>query len=111
MKILGYNYKIVVKTDDNMEALGHCKYAQLQININEKQCPQQVESTILHEMMHAINYHLYLGLEERHIMGLEAGLYQSLIDNGVDLSPLVKDLQNDQMEQQPASPTVSPKAR
>lgn len=95
MKILGYQYKIVKKHSDNIEGLGYCKSTQLQIDINEKQAPQQLESTMLHEMLHALSYHLHLELSEQQVMSLEAGLYQSLIDNGIDLSPLTKELNNE----------------
>lgn len=96
MKILGYNYKMNYKAKKNMYHLGENKSTSLQMNIRKKQSPQQTESTILHEMIHALSYHLKLDLEERQVMSLEAGLYQALTENGVDLSPLTKELTNNE---------------
>ena len=93
MKILGYNYKILHKSKKDMESLGLCRYGKLQIHISKKQAPQQKESTVLHEMIHAISYHLHLELSEQQIMALESGLYQALIDNGINLTPLTRELE------------------
>jgi len=60
------------------------------IIIDPLQCKQAQESSVLHEMIEALNYHLDLKLQHETIMQLEAGLYQCLKDNGVDLSSLVK---------------------
>jgi len=92
MKILGYNYKMNYKSKKDMYYLGENKSISLQINIRKKQSSQQTQSTVLHEMIHALSYHLKLDLEERQVMALEAGLYQCLTENGVDLSPLTKEL-------------------
>lgn len=45
-------------------------------------------STMIHEAMEALNYHLGLDMEESQIMAMEAGLFQVLVEAGVDLSPL-----------------------
>ena len=92
MKILGYNYKLNYKAKKDMYNLGACEGTLLKIDIRKKQSPQQTQSTVLHEMIHALSYHLHLELDEKQVMGLESGLYQALTDNGVDLSPLVKEL-------------------
>ena len=47
---------------------------------------------MLHEIIEAINYHLELEMEHNVRMGLEAALFQVLTANGVDLSPLTKDV-------------------
>ena len=65
----------------------HAKSQSIQIanDINQ----QQDESTMIHEAIEAINYHLGLELEHKDITALEAALYQVLTDNGVDLAPLM----------------------
>ena len=47
-------------------------------------------STILHEIIEAINYHLEIKLEEAQIKQLEVGLHQVLSENGVNLSLLTQ---------------------
>ena len=90
MKILGYNYTVDrSKSQDEVGAMGrfHAKSQAIQIanDINQ----QQDESTMIHEAIEAINYHLGLELEHKDITALEAALYQVLTDNGVDLAPLM----------------------
>lgn len=92
MKILGYKYTIDQSKD--MDSIGgafgqfHARTQTIQL-ANDADL-QQVQSTLLHEIIEAINYHLQLKLEHPQIMGLEAGLYQVLVDNGVNLSVLIE---------------------
>lgn len=90
MKILGYDYKLKCSTE--MDTLGQANFKLLRIQIADGYDEQQQVSTVLHEVIECVNYHLKIGLEERDVMGLEAGLYQVLTDAGIDLSPLVKEL-------------------
>lgn len=87
MKILGYNYALV--TDTDMEALGSMHSRSQRLKLATDMHPDQQLSTLLHEIIEALNYHLDLGIQHQTIMALEAGLYQVLADNGVDLSPLM----------------------
>ena len=89
VNILGYEYKI--KPKKMKRALGKFKFSKLEIVIDTKQNDQQKESTVLHEMVHAISAHLKLDLSEEVVTRLETGLYQSLTNNGVDLSPLIRE--------------------
>jgi hypothetical protein len=89
MKILGYTYTVVQDgLQDDIGAMGRCQPHRLRIQIAEDIVPEQVLSTVLHEALEALGYHLELGLPHNVIMSLEAGLYQVLTENGVDLSPL-----------------------
>jgi hypothetical protein len=93
MKILGYDYKVIL--DDIVEDLGvygryHAKSHQIQIA--KDLCEQEVVSSLLHETLEALNYHQGWGLEHNIIMSLESSLYQVLVDNGVDLKPLAKEI-------------------
>lgn len=93
MKILGYDYEIICDGDvDLMGSMGrfHCKNQKLQIATDI--CGQEKISTILHEIIEAINYHLNLRLEHNIIMSLESALFQILTANGVDLSPLANEI-------------------
>jgi len=94
MKILGYDYTIYTNGDvEHIGAAGRFHPRVQKIQIASDQNQQQRESTVLHEVIEALSYHLQLDLEHRAIMGLEAGLYQAMRDSGVDLSPLTRELQ------------------
>ncbi len=90
IKILGYNYSIT-QTDlvDSMNTFGR-HHAQLQhIQLAKDLCIQQTESTILHEILEALNYYLDLNIPHQSLMSLESTLYQTLTENEVDFSPLL----------------------
>ena len=89
MKILGYTYKVIQEGDDDMiGSFGRHHPKGQVIQIAEGLSPDQTISTVLHEIIEALNYCMELGLEHSAKMSLESGLYQVLTDNGVDLSPL-----------------------
>ena len=96
MRILGYDYKLIEDGDSDMIGTYgrfHAKTQVLQIATGLTQ--QQRESTVLHEILEALNYHDNLGLNDKTIMPLEAGLYQVLADMGMNLSLLTKELDGD----------------
>jgi hypothetical protein len=94
VKILGYEFQLERKeSTSDLGAMGWYKGRVQKIQIATDMHPEQELSTILHEIIEALNYHLSLGIEHKSIMALEAGLYQCLIDNGVDLTPLRKEIQ------------------
>lgn len=91
MKILGYDYTVVEVTDS--EEFGSFDAQQQQILISADLCTEQQASTILHEIIEVINYHLDLDLEHSSIMALEAALYQVLVDSKVDLPMLLNSIE------------------
>lgn len=91
MKILGYNYELAQRND--LESMGRLWTAKMRIEIQDSLCRQQKVSTVLHEVLEALNEHLQLGLTHPAIMGVESGIYQVLTDNGVDLTPLLTELE------------------
>jgi hypothetical protein len=91
VKILGFNYTVIVTKDIGItDNLGWCDTAGQKMYIKGSLSQQQSVVTVLHEIIEALNYHLQFSLEHRVIMGLEAGLYQVLTDNRVDLTPLTR---------------------
>ena len=89
LKIMGYQYTITTPGDtDSIGGCGTCDSKMQKIQVASNLAPEQKQSTILHESMEALNYHLQLGLKHETIMRLEAALFQVLGDNGVDLSKL-----------------------
>lgn len=96
MKILGYEFKIYQDgTVDSINAMGRFHSKSQRIQIATDLCPQQIESTVLHEVIEAINYYLHLQLSEQVVSSLEASLYQVMVDNNVSLGALVEGLEND----------------
>lgn len=89
IQILGYTYTLAL--DDREDASsGQCNTWAQTMRIARGQCRAQQESAVLHEIIEALDVHLELGLKHRVISQLEAGLFQVLTDNGVDLAPLIK---------------------
>lgn len=89
MKILGYTYQIEIVDSDVMDAMGRFQARRQRLQIASDLVGDERLSTVLHEVLEALNYHLALNLRHATIMALEAGLYQVLADNGVDLNPLL----------------------
>ena len=97
MKILGYNYTIELGSDsDRMGAYGRSMSGKQVIQIANNLNREMEDSTILHEILEALKYHLDIGINEQQVMSLEAGLYQTLTEAGVDLAPLLAELREGQ---------------
>lgn len=93
MKVLGYDYPI---RDTTMKETGRCGrfvFDDGVVEIASDMGQQQRESAALHEMLHAIDYHLAIELDEDQIRRLETGLFQSLTANGINLERLLEVLE------------------
>lgn len=75
LRLLGKNWTIRYGSTKNKDEMGECLSETQAITIKEGLKPEQERSTVLHECLHAIDFSLGLGLTERQVMGLEAGLY------------------------------------
>jgi len=94
MKILGYNYILTANEDaDKLDCYGKTFFTTQEIKIAANLAPEQKISTTIHEALHVINESLKLDLTENIICRLETGIYQTLLDNGVDLEPLVGEIE------------------
>lgn len=62
------------------------------IDVAKNQHVEQQLSTVLHEILEALNKALQIELDEGKIRRIEAGYFQVLTDAGVDLTPLMKEL-------------------
>ena len=92
MKILGHTYKLIRTPCLPLAgSFGTFLSGKLEISIATDLPESQQQTAIVHELIEAINSHLKLGLDEGTIWRLEAGLFQVLTENGVDLSPLLKE--------------------
>ena len=96
MRILGYDYKLKYAPsmeDGGMDQAGRFHTVKQIINVDPDQHRQALESTVLHEVLEAINYHLQFALPHQTIAGLETALYSTLRDAGMDMSVLLKELE------------------
>lgn len=84
VKILGYDYSVKLIDLNETEKFGTQDMNTLVIRLNKNKHPSQIKSTLLHEIIEAINCHLSLDLNHNQINALEAGLYQALKDNDID---------------------------
>lgn len=81
IKILGHDYTVKLVDLNETDTFGTMNSNTSTIRINQNKVQSQIESTLLHEIIEALNMDLELNLEHRQITGLEAGLYQVLKDN------------------------------
>lgn len=96
MKILGYDYTFDYSANcDSMEAAGRCHPKTQVIQIANDMAVQMTQATVLHEIIEAVKYNLGLDISHNAVMALGTSLYQVLVDAGVDLSPLTKELFKD----------------
>ena len=93
MRILGRNYVLDGSQEaQTLDALGKFNERKQTIQVASDQLEQGKISTVLHEIIEALNFHLELRLDHNAITCLESGLFQVLTDNGVDLAPLVEEI-------------------
>jgi hypothetical protein len=94
MKILAYDYEIkaVPTPIADSTLFGRHDGQDLTIRICTGMDRQHQESTMIHEVIESIVWQLKLKLEEEQVIGLEVGLYNVLRNVGVDLGPLMSEL-------------------
>jgi len=83
IKILGHNYTIIMIDDRESGDYGSLNPNTNTIRLNKNKTQSQIESTLLHEIIEALNINLELRLEHPQISALEAGLYQVIKDNQI----------------------------
>lgn len=91
--ILGYSYTLnlsqgLKEMDGN---IGECDLDRHTIAIANDLGREIIDTTLLHEIIEALNYHLELNLTHPQIMALEVGFHQVLCGNGVSLDNLHMD--------------------
>lgn len=77
--IFGKTYSVTLVNDIEIAGnLGSAKRSMQVIRLNSEQCaPQQLEETLLHEVIHIIDGELVLGLPEETIARLAVGIYSA----------------------------------
>jgi len=97
VEILGYEFKVIVNSE--MRGLcGACNSASQNMYVHERIHDQAKISTVWHEILETINTMLELGFEHNQICSLEAATYGALVNNGIDLSPLLELLEEEPPE-------------
>lgn len=81
LKILGHEYAVKIIDLNETDTFGNHNMNTLIIRLNRNKADSQIQSTLLHEIIEAINYNMEIELEHPQISALEAGLYQVLKDN------------------------------
>lgn len=92
MNILGYEYDVEYSTVSGLNGnAGECDLSNQTLRLATDIKMDAISSTLIHEILEALNYHLELDLKHNQISSLETGLFQVLSSNGVDLSLLTKE--------------------
>jgi hypothetical protein len=83
LKIIGKTYalRFVDTVDEKEDLLGLCQDGKQDIQVSIHQPPDALKDTILHEIIHAIDYQMQLGLKERQVHGIAAGIVAVFLDN------------------------------
>lgn len=80
------------QTVEKGELAGRCFHDQKKMDIAMDQIPEEVESTVIHEILHAISYEYKFPLSESKVLKLEQALYEVFKQNGwrITLTPRKK---------------------
>lgn len=89
IRILGYEHTVEIKS--RLGSAGRSALDWQSIQLDAGLCEEQLDSTLIHEVVEQINKHLSLGLDEQQICGIESGMYSFLKDGGVDLGVIMED--------------------
>lgn len=88
LRILGKTYtlrfvdRVEMEGGDPKEQLmGLCSDGKQDIQVSIHQPKDALKDTILHEILHAVDYQMQLGLKERQVHGIAAGLVAVFLDN------------------------------
>lgn len=83
VKVIGKTYAVRYVTGSPLEEgdTGECDYDAAIISIRDGIESQLERSSLLHEVLHALDDQLNLRLTEKQIEGLENGLFQIAVDN------------------------------
>ena len=80
LRLLGKRWTVTYGPLPAKDELGECDLENQALTVKDGLKPEQEQSTVLHECIHAISDSLGLGLTEKQVQGLEAGLYD--LNNG-----------------------------
>ena len=93
MWILGHEVPLKLSSESLVDAFGYFEKLAQEIYISSQYNQSTKETTVLHEIIEAINHIGNLELTEPQIRQLEIGLYDTLVGAGIDLAPLTEELE------------------
>ncbi len=79
VRVIGKTYKLLEV--DNLDNQGLCEDDKQQISIRKGMPIESWADTVIHEVTHAIDFNLKLGLTERQVHCIGSGLWAMLADN------------------------------
>lgn len=77
LKIGGHTIKLLITPDVPNGNCGQFEIKKNEMMINSDQEPTQMEASLIHEILHALN----ITLNEEHVEFISQGLYQVIVDN------------------------------
>jgi len=79
VRVIGKTYKLLEV--DSLDNQGLCEDDKQQISIRKGMPIESWADTVIHEITHAIDFNLKLGLSERQVHCIGSGLWAVLADN------------------------------
>jgi hypothetical protein len=90
VRILGSNFTVEFIDDRDSNDMGTCAFRNQTIKLQSGMTAEATMETLLHEMIECANVKGELDLEHYKITSLTTMIYSMFVDNGVDLSPLLR---------------------
>lgn len=96
IRIMGFDYTVFVESNTEIikDRMGLTDFDRQIIYIYSGLSPEMKVSTLLHEILEAINFHMEMKLEHRQISCIESGFFQVLSDNNWNLESVIYDAEN-----------------
>jgi len=79
--ILGSKYVVRVIDLRQLGLVGRVLNCDQEIQICESNHPENIKAAFLHELTHAIDFRLSLGLTEQQVQGVAAGMFDVMMNN------------------------------
>ena len=88
IKILGQDFKIITEEEGRLQPqlIGSVWCKKGEITLEKDLLADVRNSTILHEILHVIDFKLALNLSEQQVTQLETGLFATLKENNMPLN-------------------------
>ena len=87
INILGYTHTLEIKP--RLGSAGRSALDWQMIELDADLCKEQLESTLIHEVIELTNKTLDLGLTHLQVCGVEAGIYSFLKGSDIDLGKVL----------------------